>query len=136
MIRKLHVYSSFKILKWKRFYYRNKPVQNLLGGTPYDYSCTSTKDSLMEGTCKNCDLFFGSMKQKLNHDSRCRSRRLPESWGDQEEPMNWVPPQRIEVHHQRELLCAMAFQEFKWHTIQLNGTRNFLWTWKVFAWWG
>lgn len=32
--------------------------------------------------------------------------------------MNLVRTRRIVVRRQRELLCAMAFQEFEWHAIK------------------
>ena len=38
-------------------------------GVPYDYSCTSTKDTLIDCVNMYCGLYFGSIKSKQNHSS-------------------------------------------------------------------
>ena len=85
-------------------------------GIPYDYSCPSTKDCLSDHICKYCGLYFGSIKSKQNHSSSCRKKESTPSVNI-EQPRK-VRPQRVAARHQKELLCAMAFQELEWHAIE------------------
>ena len=85
-------------------------------GIPYDNSCPSTKDCLNYRICKYCGLYFGSIKSKQNHSSSCRNKESTPSVNI-EQPRK-VRPQRVAAHRQKELLCAMAFQELEWHIIE------------------
>ena len=77
--------------------------KDLSKSIPYDYSCPSTKDALMKQICKHCGLHFGSFKQKLNHNSCCKSYKSAISIDDQQEPMNRVRPQRIAAHQLKKI---------------------------------
>ena len=85
-------------------------------GIPYDYSCPSTKDCLSDRICKYCGLYFGSIKSKQNHSSSCRNKESTHSVNI-EQPRK-VRPQRAAARRQKELLCAMTFQELEWHAIE------------------
>ena len=63
----------------------------------------------MERVCKHCGLYFGSSDKQST------------------QPIRKVRPQRIEVRRQKELLCAMTFQELEWHAINdvdFDGVEN------------
>ena len=87
-------------------------------GVPYDYSCPSTKDALADRVCIHCGLYFGSIRSKQNHLAYCRSKALNAN-DEQQIRTRKVRPQRVAAHHQRELLCAIAFQELEWHAINV-----------------
>ena len=82
----------------------------------------------MERVCKHCGLYFGSIKSKQNHSPNCRSKKSNKSSDKQStQSMRKVRPQRIEARDQKELLCAMAFQELEWHDINdvdFDGVEN------------
>ena len=85
---------------------------------PYDYSYSSANDALIERVSTHCDLYFRSIKSKLNHSLNCKSKKSAKSSDKQStQSMRKLRPQRIEAHHQKELLCAMTFQELEWHAI-------------------
>ena len=42
-------------------------------------SCPSTKEALMECVCTHCDLYFGSIKSKQNHNPNGRSKKSVKS---------------------------------------------------------
>ena len=84
---------------------------------PYDYSCIFTKDTLMERLCKDCGLYFRSIKPKQNHSPIWRSKTSDES----------SDKQSTEVHVQKGLLCTIAFQELEWyniHEFDFDGVEN------------
>ena len=82
-------------------------------GIPYDYSCPSTKDVLTGRLCYHCGLYFGSIKSNVNDSSYCRTKAEAST----AVVTRKVRPQRVAARRQKELLCAMAFQELKWHAI-------------------
>ena len=82
-------------------------------GIPYNYSCPSTKDVLTGRLCYHCGLYFGSIKSTVNHSSYCRTKAETSTAAVTRK----VRPQRVAARRQKELLCAMAFQELEWHAI-------------------
>ena len=82
-------------------------------GIPHDYSCPSTKDVLTGRLCYHCGLYFGRIKSNVNHSSYCRTT----AEGSTAAVTRKVRPQRVAARRQKELLCAMAFQELEWHAI-------------------
>ena len=82
-------------------------------GIPYDYSCTSTKDVLTGRLCYHCGLYFGTIKSNVNHSSYCRTKAEASTASVTRK----VRPQRVAARRQKELFCAMVFQELEWHAI-------------------
>ena len=64
-----------------------------------------------------CDLYFGSIKSKQNHSSYCRTNESRAVGDEQHGGTRKVRPQRVAARLQKELLCAMAFQELEWHAV-------------------
>ena len=48
-------------------------------GIPYNYSCPSTKDALMERVCTHYGLYLGNIKYKQNHSPNCGSKNSAKS---------------------------------------------------------
>ena len=86
-------------------------------GVPYDYSCPSTKDTLTDRVCMYCGLYFGSIKSKQNHSSYCRTKESRAVGDEQHGGTRKVRPQRVAARHQKELLCAISFQELERHVV-------------------
>ena len=112
-------------------------------GVLNDCSCSSTKDSLTDRVCMYCGLYFGNLKSKQNHSSYCQtkeSRAVGDEYfgiikskqnhssycqtkesragGDEQHSgTRKVRPQRVAAHRQKDLLCAMEFQELEWHAV-------------------
>ena len=82
-------------------------------GFSYDYSCLSAKDTLTDSVCMYCDLYFGSIKSKQNHSSYLRTKESRAVGDEQHGGTRKVQPQRVAARRQKELLCAMAFQELE-----------------------
>ena len=91
---------------WKVTFYHNMSIWTFIGAF-YDYYWPSTKDALMERVCKDCGLYFKSIKHKQNHNPNCRSKKSNKSGGKQsKQPMRKIRSQRIEARCQKELLSA------------------------------
>ena len=61
-----------------------------------------------------CGLYFGNIKSKQIHSSNCRTKESRAVGDEQHGGTRKVRPQRVAAHRQKELLCAMAFQELEW----------------------
>ena len=82
----------------------------------------------MERVCTHCGLYFGSFKSEQKSQPKLQVK-IPVKNSDKQnkQPMKKVQPQSLEAYHQKELLCAMAFQELKWHFIDyfdFDGVEN------------
>ena len=64
-----------------------------------------------------CGLNFGSIKSKQNHSSYCRTKESRAVGDEQHGGTRKTRPQIVAAHGQKELLCAMAFQELEWHAV-------------------
>ena len=62
-----------------------------------------------------CGPYFGSIKSKQNHSSYCRTKESRAVGDEQHSRTRKVRPQRVAACRQKDLLCAMAFQELEWH---------------------
>ena len=91
----------------------NQAIKKFSKGIPYDYSCHLTNDVLTGRLCYHCGLYFGSIKSNVNHSSYCRTKTEASTAAVTRK----VRPQRVAARRQKELLCAMAFQELEWHAI-------------------
>ena len=118
MIKKLDIYRYFKISHLTVVFYQNAPIRNFLKDVPYDYSCPSTKDTLTDRVYMYCDLHIGSIKLKQNHSSYCRTKESRAVGDEQYGGTRKVRPQRVAARCQKELLCAMAFQELQQHAVK------------------
>ena len=72
---------------------------------------------LTDRVCMYCGLNFGSIKSKQNHSSYCRTKESRAVGDEQYGGTRKVRPQRVAARCQKELLCAMAFQELDWHAV-------------------
>ena len=62
-------------------------------------------------------LYFGSIKSKQNDSSYCRTKESRAVGGEQHGRTRKGRPQRVATRRQKELLSAMALQEFEWHDV-------------------
>ena len=82
-------------------------------GIPYDYSCPSMdQDMIKRRMCSHCGLYFSSLNAKSLRGACCRVIE-----GCIENTTECVRPLRVAARPQKELLCAMAFQEMQWALI-------------------
>ena len=111
--------------------YQNISLQNALmptqatkkfpKGIPYDYSCPSVdQDMIKRRMCSHCGLYFSSLKAKSLHEASCRV-----TGGRIENTTERVRPLRVAVRRQRELLCAVTFQEMEWALIDETDAEHF-----------
>ena len=57
------------------------------------------------------------MKSKQNHFSYCRTKESRAVGAEQHRGTRKIQPQRVAARRQKELHCAMAFQELEWHAV-------------------
>ena len=120
------VYSS-RGIEWEKddkeaTYLSPKSQYEIFQGHSLRLFLPSTNNALMEHVCTHCGLYFGSIKSKQDHSPNSRLKKSAKSSNKQStQPVRKVQPQRIEARWQKELLCALVFQELEWHNIDEVG---------------
>ena len=86
---------------------------------PYDLNNPVLKnDELKRRMCKNCDLYFGSIKSASVHQKECFDENISDTAQPIQQIVPRVRPTRIAAQRQGELLCALAYQELEWHAFE------------------
>ena len=96
-------------------------------GLPYDFACPSLQDTLPSRTCKNCGLYFASMKSLKGHNNSCIAKERKGKGKGEVSVSNYVRPVRVAARRQRELMCVVRYMEtedIEWHDeedVQFSG---------------
>ena len=94
-------------------------------GLPYDFACPSLQDKLPSRTCKNCGLYFASIKSLKSHNRTCTDRG--EKGKSERSVSQYIRPVRVAARRQRELMCIVSYlesEDIEWHDeddVQFDG---------------
>ena len=112
LVNRLFFNRKWTDKRWQESYIQLHVSAKFPRCIPYNYSCLSTKNGLMQRICTHCCLYFGSIKSNQNHSPSCRSKKSAKSSNEQStQSMRKVGPQSIEPRRQKELLFAEVFLE-------------------------
>ena len=82
-------------------------------GVPYDYSCPSTKDTLIDRVCMYCGLYFGSIKLKQNHSSYCRTKES-RAVGDEQHGRSKITRRTADPRNRMQLVINNTAEQEKY----------------------
>ena len=87
-------------LKWDELLPRSTRLFKQL---PFDLYCPSVQNSLMERTCKVCNVYFASKVMLQKHSVIHKTSSIP--------PVTRIRPQRLAAKRQRELMAVIISEE-------------------------
>ena len=98
-------------------------LKNFPKGIPYDYRCPAAQNIMERRLCSKCGLYLASIKEVSLHEQMHKNQKttpfdIPSEPSSKQFAETVQPPRlrpwRVAAWRQKELLCALQFQELEW----------------------